>query len=495
MITRSRLLISGKTGWLALAVIALLIAACGQRTREGKQGNNGQTGEAAGVFHPADAHERAVYSAAFNAVLWGMPAVNAELMHESLVQAKGDYNQVVYWSGLINAKNQTLTPNPGVIYINPMYDTRNGPVVLEIPPVEGVSSLTGSIDDSWQTAIEDVGPAGVDKGKGGKYLILPPGYTGKVPEGYFPMPSAIYTGFVILRSNLTDGSPEDLRRAIDYGKRVRIYPLSQAAQPPQTVFVDLLQTPFGNIIPYDIKFFHSLNDFVQREPWLTRDMAMIDPLKTIGIEKGKPFTPDGRTKEILNAAIADVHQYLDNRYQAVFTPPFYEGTHWALPASPEMVKAISENYTDPNNYPINDRAMSYSMAYFSTKHLGTGQFYLMTIRDKEGHPFDGAKSYRLHLPADVPVKLYWSMTLYDRETHALIPTVDVFSRASTTPGLLKNADGSVDLYFAPSAPSGKTSNWIPTDPKRGFEVLARFYGPEQGFFEKKWTMGDVEEVR
>ncbi|MOA34738.1 hypothetical protein D3C78_1561350 [compost metagenome] len=135
------------------------------------------------------------------------------------------------------------------------------------------------------------------------------------------------------------------------------------------------------------------------------------------------------------------------------------------------------------------------MAYFSAKHLGTGQFYLMSVKDNKGQSFDGAKLYRLHLPANVPVKLYWSVTVYDRETHALLSSVSHFSKASTTPGIKKNNDGSIDVYFGPKAPEGKESNWIPTDPKRGFEVLTRFYGPEKGFFDKTWKMGDVEEVK
>lgn len=446
-------------------------------------------------FSPENVYEQLVYSRAVNAVIWGMPAVNSELMHNSLLKAKGDYNQVVYWSGLINDKNQTLTPNPDVIYINPFYDTRKGPVVLEIPAVEGVSSLTGSIDDAWQTAIEDVGPAGVDKGKGGKYVILPPGYKDKVPAGYIPMPSSVYTGFVILRSNLTDASAADITRAIDYGKKVKIYPYAQAANPPATVFVDLLQTEFGNVIPYNIEFFEALNSFVQREPFLARDMAMIDQLQSIGIEKGKPFSPDARTKEILTAAAQDAHAWLDKKFSAVFDHPYYEGTHWTLPAIPEFAKAIMSNYSDTQSYPITGRAISYSIAYFSTKHLGTGQYYLMTPKDKEAKPFDGSKLYKLHLPANVPVKLYWSITAYDRETHALIQGMKYYSRASTSPGLQKNADGSVDVYFGGKAPEGKESNWVPTDTKREFELLARFYGPEKGFFDKAWKMGDAEEVK
>src|SRR5918993_4952011 len=368
---------------LATAFLAIVILnACTQNTKTDTTGLTDSTKDSTSSFQAANADEHILFARAFNAVVWGMPAVNFELMHESLVNAKGDFNQVIYWSGLINSKNQTLTPNPDVIYVNPLYDTRQGPVVLEIPPAEGASSITGSLDDAWQTAIEDVGPAGVDKGKGGKYLILPPGYKDKIPKGYIPMPSSTYTGFAILRSNLTDGSDKDLIRAVNYGKKVKIYPYSQAANPPQTTFVDLIDVDFSNTIPYNIHFFELLNQFSQREPWLTRDMAMIDQLATIGIIKGKSFDPDTRTRDILSAAIADADRWIDKRYEKIFTPPFYEGTHWALPASQDVVKAIMSDYKVPDIYPTDERAISYSMAYFSAKRLGTGQFYLMTVKDK-----------------------------------------------------------------------------------------------------------------
>jgi len=482
-----------KSKILALLTVCFLVS-CTKSTKTNETTVVADTTGTA-TFKPVNFEEQLVYNRAIEAVIWGMPAVNAELLHESLLKAKGDYNQIVYWSGLISSKNQTLTPNPDVIYINPLYDTRQGPVVLEIPAVEGVSSLTGSVDDGWQTAIEDIGPAGVDKGKGGKYLILPPNYKDIPPIGYIPLQSSTYTGFAILRSNLTDGSPNDIKRAVEYGKKVKIYPLSEADNPPATTFVDLINVDFSNTIPYSVHFFEVLNQFVQREPWLTRDLLMIDQLKSIGIEKGKIFQTDARRQEILSAAIKDAHNWIDKKYEKIFTPPFYDDTNWALPASPDVVKAIMSNYLAPNLYPVDERAISYSMAYFSAKKLGTGQFYLMSIKDDNDQSFDGSKLYKLHLPAKVPVKLYWSFTAYDRETHALILGTKYSSRASTSPGLQKNADGSVDIYFGATAPAGKESNWVPTDPKRKFELLARFYGPEKGFFDKTWKMGDVEEVK
>jgi hypothetical protein len=485
-----------KPSLLFVSVYVVMLHACNSAETNKTATTSDSTSRANTVtFKPANIQEQLIYSRAIEAVIWGMPAVNFELMHESLVNAKGDFNQVVYWSGLLNSKNQTLTPNPDVIYINPFYDTRQGPVVLEIPRAAGASSITGSLDDSWQTAIEDVGPVGVDKGKGGKYLILPPEYKGKIPPGYIPMPSSTFTGYAILRSNLTDGSEPDLKRAVDYGKEVKIYPFALAANPPKSIFVDLLDVHFSNTIPYNIHFFELLNQYVQREPWLPRDQVMIDLLSTIGIEKGKPFQPDAITTEILNAAILEAHSWLDKKYEQVFTPPFYEGTHWAMPVYPDLLKSLISNYQVPDSYPIGSRAVAYSIGYFSAKHLGAGQYYLMTIKDKNDQPFDGSKSYTLHLPSNVPVKLYWSVTAYDRQMHALIQGMKYSSRASTTPGLQKNPDGSVDIYFGAKAPAGKESNWIPTDPQRQFELLARFYGPEKPFFEKTWKMPDVKEVK
>ena len=241
----------------------------------------------------------ALYRRAFEAVIWGMPAVNFDLMYQAMVQTKGEWNQIVFWSRLLDWKNQTLTPNPDTIYLMPFFNTKDvGPMVLEIPPADG-GSITGSVDDAWQAALEDVGPAGVDKGKGGKYLILPPDYKDKAPDGYIAMPSDTYSGYALLRSNLASGSEADIAEAVAYGKRVRFYPLAQAADPPATKFVDAIDVVFDSTIPYDLSFFESLDRIVQREPWLERDKAMIDQLKSIGIEKGKSFNPDREPRKSL----------------------------------------------------------------------------------------------------------------------------------------------------------------------------------------------------
>ena len=448
------------------------------------------------TWTPEQLAQRTVERRAVEAVLWGMPAVNFQLMLDAFQKMQGQPNQVAYWSKPLNWKNQTLTPNPDTIYFMPFYDTRNGPVVLEIPPA-GDGSITGSVDDAWQNALEDVGPAGVDKGKGGKYLILPPGYKDKVPGGYIAMPSDTYHGYAILRSNLKSSSDADVEQAVAYGKRIRFYPLSQAsvAGGPQTHFVDAYDKMFEANIPYDARFFDALNRFVQVEPWLTRDKVMIDMLKSLGIDKGKAFAPNAATKSTLDASAKEAHAIINLQYEKVFVPPFNAGTQWALPAVPEVVEGMPNAFAKPNSYPVDGRSITYAMAYFSAKRLGAGQFYLMAIKDKDGHRLDGSKTYRLHIPPNAPVELYWSATVYDGDTHALIRNVSRASRASNAPGVEKNADGSVDVYFAPTAPAGKESNWVPTDAKGHFEVLFRLYGPEKPFFDKTWKLPDIEVMK
>jgi len=439
--------------------------------------------------------ERMLHRRAFEAVVWGMPAVNTDLMFQAMARAtKGDWNQIVYWSRLLDWKNQTLTPNPDSIYLMPFFNTgRTGPVVLEVPLAD-TGSITGSIMDCWQTPLADVGPAGVDKGRGGKYLIVPPGYSGSVPDAHIPLSSQTHQGYALLRSILASGSDADFAKALDYGKRIRVYPLSAAASPPATRYLDAAGVLFDATIPYDVRFFESLARMVESQPWLERDKAMIDRLRTLGIEKGKPFAPDTRTCEILNDAAQEARQWLDLQYEASLCPPFYEGGHWALPTAPGLLEAMQSSFADPNHYPIDGRGTTYSMAFFCPKHSGSGSYYLMATKDKDGRALDGGSAYRLSVPPNVPVRQYWSATVYDRATHGLVRDVARASRSSQSPGLQANADRSVDIYFGPAAPPSKESNWVPTSPKGEFEVLFRFYGPDKSLFDKAWRLPDIEKV-
>ena len=443
----------------------------------------------------AELAARTVERRAVEAVIWGIPAVNYDLMlQEMLNKTAGKVNQIIYWGRPLDWHNQTLTPNPDAIYLMAFFNTKDvGPVVIDVPPAGEDGSLNGNIVNVWQMPLEDAGPSGADKGAGGKYLILPPGYADPVPDGYIPLHSDTYSGYALLRSNLKSHNDADIAKSVAYGKRIKVYPLSQAGSPPETVFTDAADVMFDSTIRYDLTFFELLDRIVQSEPWLDGDRVMIDQLKSLGIEKGKLFKPDAKTKAGLEAGVREAQAWLEAKYDSAL-PPFYENSKWLMPAVPELVEAAAASFADPDEYPTDARGLTYSYAFIGIKRLGSGQFYLISIRDKDGNPFDGGKSYRLTVPPDAPVEQYWSATAYDRQTHALIRNMPRASRSSQIPELQKNADGSIDLFFGPEAPAGKELNWVPTDPKREFEVMFRLYAPTKALFDKNWVLPDIEKM-
>lgn len=431
---------------------------------------------------------------AVEAVIWGMPAVNTLLMYDQMVKAGGKPGQIIYWGKPLDWHNQTLTPNPDTLYFMGFYDTKaDGPMVIEVPPAGDDGSLNGNFVTLWQMPLEDAGLLGIDKGAGVKFLLTQPGFAGKIPDGFQQLAADTYTGYFLVRSNLKSHADADVQKSIAYGKRVKFYPQSQAANPPETTFTDVKDFDFDSTIKYDSSFFHLLDRVVQTEDWLARDRVMIDQLKTLGIEKGKPFAPDSATNAILDAGAKEAQALLAAKYDAGL-PAFWDGSRWSVPAFPELVQAAQARFDQPDAYPVDIRGLTYTYGYIGIKRLGAGQFYLISIKDKDGDGYDGGKNYRLSVPPDVPIEQYWSVTAYDRETHALIKNMDRASRASNAADLKKNADGSVDIFFGPKAPPGKEANWVPTDPARHFELMFRLYGPKKEFFDKKWVLPDVEKV-
>jgi hypothetical protein len=439
---------------------------------------------------------RTVERRAVEAVIWGMPAVNYDLMlQEMLTKTAGKVNQVIYWGRPLDWRNQTLTPNPDTIYFMAFFNTKEvGPIIIEIPPAGPDGSMNANIVNIWQQPLEDAGLLGVDQGQGIKLLMLPPGYTDKIPEGYVALQPNTHGSYALFRSSLPSHGDADIAKSVAYGKRIKVYPLSQAANPAATVFTDVKDVIFDSTIRYDESFFGGLNRIVQDEPWLERDRVMIDPLRSLGIEKGKPFAPTTGTRQALLSGIREAQVELEAKYDAGL-PTFFEGTHWTVPAIPELIQAAAADFAEPNSYPVDARGLAYSYAYIGIKRLGAGQFYLINIKDKDGNAYDGGNAYRLTVPPNAPVEQYWSVTAYDRQTHALIRNVDRASRASNATDVQKNADGSVDLYLGPRAPAGKESNWIPTDSARRFELMFRLYAPTKALFDKTWKLPDVEMMK
>lgn len=432
--------------------------------------------------------ERAFVRRAAEAAVWALPAVNYELMRA--VMAPDGAATFVYWSTLLDWRNQTLTPNPDLIYYMAFLDPgREGPIVLEIPSGDDVNVLNGSVCNVWQVPLEDVGRFGVDGGAGARYLILPPRYDGDVPDGYVVLRSDTQRVYALLRCVLPEATQEALDAGLEFCSRIQAYPLSDAQNPAPTPRRDLVGELVDTRIPYDERFWQALDRVVQDEPWLERDRPFAEILSHIGITRGRPFTPTPQQQTLLREALTETHAFVKELYEN--EPAFYDGTHWFFPADRDFIRAQGDNWSDSQVYPYTDRAVIYHMAFIGLKRLGVGQFYLVVVRDSNGELLDSACRYRLTVPADVPVSQYWSVTMYDGEDHTFIRGNTKYSVSSLTPGLTVNDDGTVDVYFGPQAAAGQEANWVETGDSTSFELMFRFYGVQPAVLEKTWQLTDL----
>ncbi|OIV39961.1 DUF1214 domain-containing protein [Flavobacterium johnsoniae] len=447
------------------------------------------------VDFPYEISEKIIYSRALQSVVWGIPAVNYDRIYQAFLSVGGSNNQIAYSTKPGNWKNQLLTPNADAVFALVFFDTMiSGPLVLEIPQAAEFTIL-GTIMTCWQLPLEDVGTDGADQGNGSHYLILPPNYKDTVPTGYTVLSSPNSQGYALLRCMPKSDKDIDLARAIIYMEQIKLYPLANLEVGNSTSYIDITDKNFDAVIKYDISFFESLHRIVQEEPWLERDMLMVDILKEIGIEKDKPFTPDVKKRKILLEAVSDAKEYLDKRYEGY--KAFYKSSKWFFPADPSLLNSWFSGFKENDIYPIDARAAAYYWGFGSLKRTKStiSQFYLFLICDRYGNKLDGSQRYKLTLPADVPVNKYWSVTAYNRSTHSYIKGVAYSSRSSLSQDLRINKnDGTITIFFGPEPPDELHSNWIPVRANENFELVFRFYGVEKPILEKKWILPDVESL-
>lgn len=398
-------------------------------------------------------------------------------------------NQIVLWETLMDGATLLLTGNTETVYGLCAIDLkRDGPVVINAP-----AGLLGGMSDLWQLEIMGVGPTGRDKGKGGKFLLLPPDYDGPVPDGYMAEKSRTYSVVFGVRGfQSPDAGPAP---AVKLMKTTRIYPLSQAANPPATVFVNGSHNEVPTLFPDSAQYFADLAWMIDREPHEVIPSHERFQLAAIGIQKGSPFILDPGRHALLDeaarfgAAIARANSFAsDDPARLVYPDRVWE---WAFVGG-------SASW-DSQGYVNTDRRASFAYIAIGMspamveKHVGTGSQYLWTPRDANGQFFDGARRYRLHIPANIPAKNFWSVVAYDADSRSLLRNSQPFPSVSSYTHPVSNADGSIDIEFGPgSAEAGK--NWIQTVPGKGWFVLFRFYGPLEPFFDKTWKPDDIVEV-
>jgi hypothetical protein len=354
--------------------------------------------------------------------------------------------------------------------------------------------LLGGASDLWQAEIMGIGPTGADNGKGGKFLLLPPGYDGSVPDGYLVGKSRTYGVVLGVRGFQVDGKPD---KAAAPMKSTRIYPLSQAANPPAMTFVNGSHQQIDTLFSDSGQFFDDLAWLIAREPHEVIPSHERFQLAAIGIEKGKPFSPDAARRTLLDqatrfaSAIARSNSFAsDDEARLVYPDRVWE---WAF---------IGGSATwDSQGYVNTDRRAGFAYIAIGMspamveKHVGAGSQYLWTPRDASGAFFDGGRRYRLHIPPNIPVKNFWSVVAYDSDSRSILRNGQPFPSVSTYTGPQSTAEGSIDIHFGPTAPAGNEKNWIQTTAGKGWFVLFRFYGPLEPFFDKTWKPDDIVEVK
>jgi hypothetical protein len=390
---------------------------------------------------------------------------------------------------LLDARSLFLTANTTTVYTMFCMDLKDGPIVVRVPP-----RVLGPVDDADFRWVIDLGLTGPDKGAGGDYLFVPPGYKGTLPaKGYHVAKPHTNRLLVFYRAFVEKG---DVAAAVAAVKaKAAIFPLSQAANPPATSFVNVSGRKFNTISANDFSFYEELNAVVQNEPADWVDPDTVGLYGSIGIRKGHPFAPDARMKKILTEAVAVADAIARSNLFAARDPRtrIYTDRQWFTP-----FVGGSYRFLDGAERLLDARMMFFYYATGITPAMtesrpGTGSAYAITVRDEAGNYMDGDRTYKVTLPGPIPAKDFWSFTAYDNQTRSLLPTDQKLAGLdSTIPGIRMNQDGGVTIWFGPKAPAGQEKNWVQTMPGKGYNVALRLYGPLEAWFNKTWRPGDLE---
>jgi len=445
-----------------------------------------------------------LFQRASQAYLWALPALNMYAMKEGSEKVFGKgYNVLPVFKERLNAKTLITTPNSDVIYALGYLDlSEDGPMVIEVPP-----GLQGILDDFWQRPIPsegpidgrawagDVGLPGPDKGKGAKYLVVPPDYKGPIPKGYLPYRSGTYGVFVFWRGFFTD--PKQLAEPVRVIEQTKIYPLGKESTAKPMQFPDASATPANMLYPQDGSAFDMLSRFINREYVDPADMQMRGVLAGLGIIKGRPFSPDAETRDLLDKAARTASRMSHTlTYEPTPMAPatrYYPDRHYVNPFP------VNATFTADTFDIIDARTGFFTYAYsaspgMAAKIENVGAKYPSAFVDADGDFLRGDQNYVLHLPANIPAAIFWSVTVYDPITGSGLDNGQPFPSLNTMDKPVMNPDGSTDIYFGPKSP-GEGKNYLATIPNKGWFTLFRLYGPKKEFFDQSWKPDDIKKVK
>jgi hypothetical protein len=470
-----------------------------------------------------------------NAYLNGFPGASTQAMRKGFHEAGVEDNAVLIFSELMGSESLFLTANADTVYFISFVDLASGPIVVETPPM-----ALALFDDMWFQWIVDFGLPGYDRGEGGRFLLVPPDYDGSLPDSGLHVRHSRTTRAILLgRSFINENPGQDPAPTVELIKgALKIYPYAQGgwgtsigtlleghvqpnlkpAEIPETKFVEGSGKAFNTIPPSDFGFFEVLNELVQDEPADSNtNIELMGDLAAIGIVKGKPFKPDKRMRGILEdaAAVGSATSralVFDPRESEGFA--YYDGSAWGLPlwvggysfeTPPPLATKEGIKPFPPTGARTHNARTSFFYAYtgitpaMCMRLTGVGSQYIVAFKDADGNRLDGAKSYRVTLPPDIPAARFWSLTLYDNETRSMLQTPQRFPRAGSqsypTPAATADADGTTTVVFGPERPADtQEGNWIQTDEDKGFFAILRCYSPLESYFDKSWRPSEIEAV-
>ena len=425
------------------------------------------------------------FQRACQAYLWALPIVayaQWQNQHETVFGAR-DGDIVKYLS--VRDKTGIITPNATTPYVLGFVNTaRTGPAIIEVP----AGDIAGGLGDFWERNITDIGATGPDKGRGGRYLLLGPGQEPPPDVAHdYVARSPTFNVFHAFRVLSTD--PAESERLM---KGYKLYPAKDTAAPPPTRILTPDGRRWSGTQPNGMAYWQRLNEILQVEPVKEEDRLFMAMLKPLGLEKGKPFAPNAaQARALADGAEIGRLMAIANSFDKRFETARY-GDGWDRAVNVSLTQQ-SEFYSQ-----LDERASWFYEAVglsagMATRTPSEGQAYLSAYRDANGQWFDGSKTYRLHVPPDVPAAQFWSVALYDLDTRSFIETPHDKAELGSRNDLARNADGSVDFVFAPELPEGVAeTNWIPTAPGRAWFTYFRLYAPLPSYFDASWRLPAIQ---
>jgi hypothetical protein len=381
-----------------------------------------------------------------------------------------------------------FTLNSDTPYGSAVLDLTDGPMVIEIP----AGPFIGLVDDRHQRWLADMGIPGPDGGKGGRYLIAPPGYEGSVPDGYHAVESNTFKAMLAVRS-LPQGG--DMDAALNALREIKVHRLDGDEL---LGFLDTSEQRMDSTClrwEDNLEFWRVLHEVLEGEPVINEFRPMHGLLSALGVGKGTPFEPDERKTHILSNAARTAR---DQMLVAAFAETRPDRIAWH-DRQWEWVGLVPDNadFETPAGIDLEARDRWFAQAIVASpamfrRQVGGGSLYWLGARDSSGDYLNGGHAYALSITLPVPAKLFWSVTIYDAQTRSQVQA-DQDKAALRSLFELKPTSAESDsmtLHFGPDQPDDADDRWLQTVPGRGWFAYLRIYGPEASTLDGTWRPGD-----